>query len=517
VSGDPPGGPGNVVDRVLVVGLGPGEVAVAEADEYPEADTGDLGRDGQPRYALAISDLTSCSVSAARNSARRSSSSCLFVPTLPLGGSGTDDMRPRLSTDLAMPPVPLSITPTSLAGDVCTAIPRLLHPGRLGLCSPHLCLIACYVHGDGRPDDDDSPLRLKVLLRERHWQTYRTFSTEYDKAARKVDPSLVGAGPSRAQLHRWTSGQVRGLPYPDHCRVLEKMFPGWTAEQLFEQVSEDQAEHPPAADRPASTDKAAELLTTIDQNLHAPQGDVEWGPPAESPASVVAGLAALCQGGQRHGPLDSGVNCLSCNAVLRLSDDEAAQLANLSGNIVGLSMSIEIDIDPEGWSRLTYRHQLLNLSDKPMARLSREVWFENTRDRLSIEPISDPDRRVMIQRIHDTANLSTFACQISPAIQPGETATVGRVCEGGQFLNDHYWQLIARYTRHYTLRVRHQQARQLLRCWATEEEPNGSESSAEDALVWDYDGGDVVMTLTRDHLRPNQALTLRWDVPHEPA
>lgn len=213
-----------------------------------------------------------------------------------------------------------------------------------------------------------------------------------------------------------------------------------------------------------------------------------------------------------------GRQLLELQRVLRLSDDEAAQLATLAGNIVELSMNIDLDIDPDGWSRLTYRHQLLNLSDKPMARLSREVWFENTRNRLSIEPISDPDRRVMIQRIHDTANLSTFAYQISPPIQPGETATVGCICEGGQFLTDHYWrQLIPRYTRHYTLRVRHQKARQLLRCWATEEDPNGSETSAEDGLVWDYDGDDVVMTLTRDHLRPNQALTLRWDVPHEPA
>jgi hypothetical protein len=43
----------------------------------------------------------------------------------------------------------------------------------------------------------------------------------------------VHSYPSRAQLHRWLSGSVRSLPYPDHCRVLEEMFPGWTAEQLF--------------------------------------------------------------------------------------------------------------------------------------------------------------------------------------------------------------------------------------------------------------------------------------------
>jgi hypothetical protein len=181
-------------------------------------------------------------------------------------------------------------------------------------------------------------------------------------------------------------------------------------------------------------------------------------------------------------------------------------------------MACDIDIGPDGWSRVTYHHQLLNLSDKPMTRLAREVWFENTRDQLSIVPIDDTKHRVMIQRRHDTVNLSKFACQFSPPLQPGETATVGFTCTGGQFLSDHYWrQNIPRYTRHYTLRIRHQGAGQLLRCWAVEEHPDGAENSADDDLVWDYDGDDVVMTLVRNHLRPNQAITLRWDVPHESA
>src|SRR5579859_7883988 len=86
---------------------------------------------------------------------------------------------------------------------------------------------------------NSTPLRLKVLLQERHWQTYRTFQREYDKAARSVDPALVGTSPSRAQLDRWLSGKLKGLPYPDHCRVLEKMFHGWTVEQLFEECATD--------------------------------------------------------------------------------------------------------------------------------------------------------------------------------------------------------------------------------------------------------------------------------------
>src|SRR5687767_12650394 len=79
----------------------------------------------------------------------------------------------------------------------------------------------------------DQPILLKILLTQRHWQTYSTFCKEYDKAAKKVDPSLQGGWPSRAQLHRWLSGELKGLPYSGHCRVLEAMFPGRSARELF--------------------------------------------------------------------------------------------------------------------------------------------------------------------------------------------------------------------------------------------------------------------------------------------
>ena len=52
--------------------------------------------------------------------------------------------------------------------------------------------------------------------------------------------------------------------------------------------------------------------------------------------------------------------------------------------------------------------------------------LENTRDSL-ISPVNG-DRKVVIQRIHDTADLAKFACQISPAVLPGESAVVGYIC-----------------------------------------------------------------------------------------
>jgi hypothetical protein len=77
---------------------------------------------------------------------------------------------------------------------------------------------------------------LKTLVRQRHWK-YSTFCAEYARVAGELDPQLVGSRPSRAQFQRWLTGDLKRLPYPDACRVLEGMFPGWSVEALFESTS----------------------------------------------------------------------------------------------------------------------------------------------------------------------------------------------------------------------------------------------------------------------------------------
>jgi phosphatidylserine/phosphatidylglycerophosphate/cardiolipin synthase-like enzyme len=78
------------------------------------------------------------------------------------------------------------------------------------------------------------PIVLKMLLQQRHLQTYSTFCREYDRVAATADPTLRGGWPSRAQFYRWLSGDLIGLPYADHCRILEALFPGWKVDQLFQ-------------------------------------------------------------------------------------------------------------------------------------------------------------------------------------------------------------------------------------------------------------------------------------------
>jgi hypothetical protein len=105
---------------------------------------------------------------------------------------------------------------------------------------------------------DTGPTLLKVLLTQQHLQRYETFRAEYERVAAQLAPELRHTAPSRAQYYRWLTGQLKGgIPYPDACRVLEGMFPPWTANDLF---------GPPL---PADGEAADGLLTSVPQSFPA--------------------------------------------------------------------------------------------------------------------------------------------------------------------------------------------------------------------------------------------------------
>jgi hypothetical protein len=358
-----------------------------------------------------------------------------------------------------------------------------------------------------------APIRLKAVLKKKHLQPHGAFCREYDKVVRTIDPELVGSWPSRAQYHRWLSGELKGLPHPHHCRVLEKMLPGYSAAQLFEPYASEESS---AAEQHPSDD--AGLLGVIESRIDRPTvGAVEWGPQRPGVAGRShAGLSAREAVNVSESTQRVGQRLLKLAQVQRLSDQEIKQLAHLAGYIIDLDTRIDIQIAGGGAARVTYRYELLNMTDRPLTRLPRELWFEHTTGRLDIRPLRESTRRVAIQRRHDTPSLSKFACQLSPAIQPGESAVVGYVCEGGRFDDALYWrQGINRYTRHFTLNLRHAGAGDLISCSAVEEHQDGLEVSATEELIWDYEGDDVIITLTRDYLRPGQSVTLRWTVTRE--
>jgi hypothetical protein len=79
----------------------------------------------------------------------------------------------------------------------------------------------------------EHPTVLAVLLEGRGLHRYGSFCAAYHQAAGALDKQLARSVPSRAQFHRWLTGELRGLPYTDHCRVLEHMLAGYSAQQLF--------------------------------------------------------------------------------------------------------------------------------------------------------------------------------------------------------------------------------------------------------------------------------------------
>lgn len=197
---------------------------------------------------------------------------------------------------------------------------------------------------------------------------------------------------------------------------------------------------------------------------------------------------------------------------LGLPPHEVAEIASLAGHLVDLSVTVDLHIAADGLCSVTYRYHSLNLSDRPVYRAPRDLWFQHSRGKLDLVALREGTTRIALQRMHTADNVAKFACQFSPPIQPGETASFGYRCSGAEFRGDWYWrQQFVRHTRAYTLNVRHEGLKDVGGITATEELPDGTETLAQETISWDYDGDDLIMTFVRDHLEPDQYATLRWE------
>jgi hypothetical protein len=193
-------------------------------------------------------------------------------------------------------------------------------------------------------------------------------------------------------------------------------------------------------------------------------------------------------------------------------------MTSTTGEVVEQQLGVELDIAADGTARITYTHALENRTQAPFTRFTRELWFAVADGPLQVTPVQGGDRNVLIHRTHETPAHLTYACQLAPALQPGETATVTYTCTGGVFGAEHYWrQAIVSHVEDYEIRVRLRGVDQLTACTAVEERADGSEVSATETLTWHRDGDDLVIDMTRKGLVPNQFVTLRWDFPRATA
>lgn len=95
------------------------------------------------------------------------------------------------------------------------------------------------------------------MLEDRGLHRYGSFCAAYHQAAGALDRQLAHSVPSRAQFHRWLTGGLRRLPYTDHCRVLEHMLAGYSAEQLFAPCPDGSLPAPARATRETATPAAS--------------------------------------------------------------------------------------------------------------------------------------------------------------------------------------------------------------------------------------------------------------------
>jgi hypothetical protein len=207
------------------------------------------------------------------------------------------------------------------------------------------------------------------------------------------------------------------------------------------------------------------------------------------------------------------VNRSQAGGVAVMTETAPTVVQAPAGEVVDRLLNVEIVVDPEGRVTLHYEHELQNLTQTAVTRISRQFWFKHTDGPLIVQAEPGGDRNVLIQRVHDVGVHMKFACQIFPAIGPGETAKFGYSCSGGMFSDELYWrQSVMRPTQELHLRLRLQGVEALTGCSAVEERPDGSELTATESLTWSREKDGIVIDLTRRDLRTNQSVTLRWDV-----
>lgn len=231
----------------------------------------------------------------------------------------------------------------------------------------------------------DEPVALKVLLREHHW-TYATFCIEYDRAARAVDPRLARTWRSRAQFHRWLAGDLRQLPRPDACRVLEALFPGWTVEQLF-------ARHPDHRPDPLAANLAVANVGPGPDDREMSAGQLQ------DVTAVYATRSELMSNLPPHTLFDGATSIRACGLSLNL----ICQQYGVHGlqRLIRRGGSIQcLFLDPDG-SAMRLREQEENYVPGTLCELTR-INIRSLQDRVRGQLPDDARSRLEIATYNET-------------------------------------------------------------------------------------------------------------------
>jgi hypothetical protein len=246
------------------------------------------------------------------------------------------------------------------------------------------------------------PVALKVLLRERHW-TYRTFCAEYDRAAHTLNDRLTGTWPSRAQFQRWLAGDLRRLPYPDACRVLEALFPGWKVEQLLASYVDHDRDRP------------VEGIAASDSPLR-PGAHDSAGDRYEDVIAVYATRSELVSSYPPHALFDGATSIAACGLSLNLvcqqyGEHGLRRLIERGGSIKCLFL------DPDG-SSIRLREQEENYPSGTLSELTR-INIRSLQDRVRAQLPEASRSRLQIAVYDETIRFNVVLVdELMAVVQP---------------------------------------------------------------------------------------------------
>ncbi|KOT46767.1 hypothetical protein ADK41_00790 [Streptomyces caelestis] len=110
--------------------------------------------------------------------------------------------------------------------------------------------------------------RFRQLVEENHWTVFATFCIHFQRAARDVaridgDPRLAAVTVSSRSFDRWMAGDLKRMPWPPTCRVLEHLL-GEPAVALFgSPIGETRGTSDDAASEPAGQGMPAAALAPL--------------------------------------------------------------------------------------------------------------------------------------------------------------------------------------------------------------------------------------------------------------
>jgi hypothetical protein len=178
--------------------------------------------------------------------------------------------------------------------------------------------------------------------------------------------------------------------------------------------------------------------------------------------------------------------------------------------LLDLELTITVYIRSSGEATVSQFQRILNTTNKPFSRIAREIWFQYSDPALRVVPTPSPGHSLIIQPIHRTDLFISFACLITPSVQPGDTGDIAFDCLGAKFVDNLYWrQRLARYTRQATIKL-HLERSRITEYNALLETNSGLVSFSTDTVLLRQDAADSYLEFTLEYLKPNEVMTLTW-------